>query len=790
MKIRAILRQYQLIFVLFVVLAAMVSLPYTVQAQEATPVYLPVVIKGTSSGTTNATAFDLTISLYTDPGDRTVYEENIRYFADSVYEMSNGGHQIREVRIYPNRQFADRADIIWIENCWPNAHLSAYGRGGGFRIEMCDNFNGFSFLDTDDGRKEGGYTIGHEWGHYFYGLMDEYQGQGTDGSDPGNPLASDTPVQNSIMNQQFQAVQGDFNWLNFSTALNNNGLTSNAQGRVYGASAWDTLARPPAEDPADAGNQNVGGARLYYPELANFAPTAGNAPSLELPASQATARDQLQITWMNSSNTTKVANVASNTVTEGNFVRYILIEINSDSMNTNDKLFNVIDAVGELIDAAEIGDTIGIITFDGSVNVVQALTEIDSESTRTTILGNLDAITVGGTGAATGNAARQALTEITASSVPTDVNRAVYLISGGSVTTGENLALGVIPSYASENIELYTFGYGVDETTETKLQQAETTGGTYTFIDDSDPDDAFEELADALEEADQNLSPIVDVNVSTGVGTFSSLNLAWIIGSLPVTNTGAFSIPFEIDSTLGEVEVEVFFQGARTAMQAFTPGSTAEAITVLNAFSMTQPIAATSPVVPDCEQLDDGSDTDTVCTIILNDPAPGTWYLGGFAAATPVDFDYWIGGLAEDGGFTLDADIESEQGEDVDVGEEVILYTALANDQFKVTDVTINATIIDPSDVESVLAFVDDGTGVDDLAGDGIYTVSYTPAEAGEHEIFVTYDNNNLLAKFTETGNQFAADRDTGITKEADDPVLINEDFERFAEFEFYADTP
>ncbi|MEM7343762.1 MAG: VWA domain-containing protein [Chloroflexota bacterium] len=785
MQSKIVFRRYPLIFLLVALFIMVLGLIQPLQAQEQTPVYIPLIIKGNGVGSASNSTYNITVSVYNTPtgAARTPYEENIKYFADAIYEMSNGAHKLGEVKIYSKGQFANRADVVWIQFCWPNAHVSGYGRGRGLRIQHCDVFrtktNDFSFIGGTDNYKEGGYTLGHEWGHYFYGLLDEYQGAAT-GGDLGTPLASDVGVPNSIMNGQWQAVTGDFNWLNFSTSLNNNGLNTNAQGRVYNASAWDTLTRPPAQDPAAAANNNSRGVRLYYPELANFAPAANTAPSLQLPASQSTARDQLNIIWMN---TTGTGAIQVSAVTDANVVRYFVIETSSDSMNTNDKLINALDAVGEIIDGASIGDIIGIITFDGSVEVVQPLTEIDSESTRTAILANLDGITIGGSGAATGNAARQALTDIT-TNTPDTVNRGVYLISGGSVTTGENLALGVIPDYERAGIDLYAFGYGVDETTEDKLLEAETTGGGYAFIDDSDPDFAFDDLTDALNEADQNLLPVVGVNISAGDGTFTAFG-----GSpfTPVEETDVFSIPFHVDSTLGEIEAEVYFQGAAAVMQPGGPAA-GEAITVLNAFSMTQSIIDANPIVPDCEELSGGSDTDTICTITVTEAVSGTWYLGGFAAGGTVDFEYWIGGLAEEDNFTLDADIEAEQGEDVNLNEEVTLYATVANDQYNVISMTVQAIIIDPNDSESVLTFTDDGTGADTFANDGVYTVSYTPVLIGEHEVFASFNNSGNLAHYTEEGTHFAADRNDGITKAADEPILVGENFERIAEFEFYVD--
>jgi hypothetical protein len=64
--------------------------------------------------------------------------------------------------------------------------------------------------------------------------------------------------------------------------------------RAYQASAWDTLRRPVSQDPR-SGSLSSLSTRLYYADLAAVAPAAGQLPSIELPAAQATARDQLHM---------------------------------------------------------------------------------------------------------------------------------------------------------------------------------------------------------------------------------------------------------------------------------------------------------------------------------------------------------------------------------------------------------------------------------------------------------------------------------------------------------------
>ena len=92
-----------------------------------------------------------------------------------------------------------------------------------------------------------GYALAHEWGHYYYGLYDEYKGTCQTNCPLSTPRDGDTPVDDSIMNRQWAAVGGDYEWLNVSVAKNVKGDT--AQRRVFEASGWQTLVRPQSQDP-------------------------------------------------------------------------------------------------------------------------------------------------------------------------------------------------------------------------------------------------------------------------------------------------------------------------------------------------------------------------------------------------------------------------------------------------------------------------------------------------------------------------------------------------------------
>ncbi len=234
---------------------------------------------------------------------KAVYENIIGYYADAVYESTNGANKIGTVSFYPASSLTnEKANVLWKNNCHPNAHASGITTPG-LRVEMCDNFGTYNFLSDDAHQQGGGYTLGHEWGHYYYGLYDEYKASNTnDDNKLTFPHSNDLVVPNSIMNRQWSAIGGHFAWLNFSSAKNDTQKT--AQFRAYQASAWDTLARPQSEDPRD-GARNVLPQRPVYAELKDVKPASGNEARIDLPA---TSRSALKFSWVASTVPAPIAN--------------------------------------------------------------------------------------------------------------------------------------------------------------------------------------------------------------------------------------------------------------------------------------------------------------------------------------------------------------------------------------------------------------------------------------------------------------------------------------------------
>ena len=64
----------------------------------------------------SAVTFDIVISLYTNRttvAERAPYEAIINYFAQALYEESNGAHKLGTVSIYGKRKHATSCDILW-----------------------------------------------------------------------------------------------------------------------------------------------------------------------------------------------------------------------------------------------------------------------------------------------------------------------------------------------------------------------------------------------------------------------------------------------------------------------------------------------------------------------------------------------------------------------------------------------------------------------------------------------------------------------------------------------------
>lgn len=119
---------------------------------------------------------DISICLERTPtsAQEANYEDVIGYYADAIYEMSNGANFLGNVSIYTGERYCSSVDIVWnITHEWPRAHVGGFVTNG--IIFMSDDWGaGRDNFSDEEKRLNFGMTLAHESGHYIYGVTDDY----------------------------------------------------------------------------------------------------------------------------------------------------------------------------------------------------------------------------------------------------------------------------------------------------------------------------------------------------------------------------------------------------------------------------------------------------------------------------------------------------------------------------------------------------------------------------------------------------------------------------------------
>jgi len=690
-------------------------------------------------------------------------EDNIRHFADGVYESTNGAHRFGKVEIYTNAENKNNADVVWIAKCWPNAHVG--GRGwNGERIEFCDTFiNTANFLSKT---RSGGYILAHEWGHFAYALFDEYKNS----SSPcslyiSDPCKSDVGVSNSIMNDTWKAIGrnetlGDLKWLNFSTKLNNDGesITTNAQARVYKASAWETLARDITSDPQNQDAQY----KTFYKNLAAVAPAADQASSIEIgtynattktyqvnATAQATAREKLSFVWKGVS----TARRAASGVDKRPMVRIIAIE-NSANIHPY-QLATVKIAANQLIRKAEIGDVVAVAAFGSDTQIVSSLTMINSEEDKKNLIQSVKSIQSSTLSPKLetvvqkiSDMVKAAIASLPASHPANQYEKDIYLFAQGFTSNnGESIGLGDMISKANDS-NIRVFSFALNETTEKTLRVlSEMTHGKSWFTP------TLESLRDALSNLLDTASPMLDVIVAADQATFTSNK----------------EFPFLVDSTLGELSISIYYSGTLngTTLSLVAPDGTIQTLT-------------TNECASDNEIAGKNS-----CLVRVSRPVAGDWKLQATTAnSSGVNVSFDVHALPLDNKEVFFASVNAlpkiTTSNKPIVVEATILgnaVTSYGESQLPITNLTISGVVKKPEGTLETLTLYDDGTGDDKRANDGVYTASLKGETSGEYLVTVKLDNKLGSGQFTSTGISYAPAPD-GSTP-SDTVIPVTNKFER-----------
>jgi calcium-activated chloride channel regulator 4 len=671
-----------------------------------------------AAGDIGTTVFDTVISLYNDPAgdddpnndtgteEQTAYEEVIRFWADAVYEQSNGALRLGKVRIFRNGIYGALADVVWNAAAWPSAAPSGFGVSGRhitFGDVFTDGCGPGCDIDFLTRREEGGYTLGHEFGHYVLGLYDEYRGNVATSPYIYWPLSGDTPVQDSIMNSQWNAVLAgggnNFRWLNHSTS--NNYQANTAQGRAYGASGWEVMIREVGDDPKD-GDRSTLAQRVRYTTLVGQEPTAAdNWMVLELPDERNNARNELEIIWM-----------------QDDIEMQIVID-RSGSMS-GDPFANAKQAAQTLVDDVENGHTaLGVVSFDDVVNQNQPIVPIpDPPGTVKidikTVISNL---TIGNR-TAMFDAAKLALDNLISYAATNGTNAAqlVFLLSDGLDNESTETQATVTAAYQAADVPLSTFAYGGFAPEGVLRQMAENTGGLFRT-------------------SPTTLAEIQSAFLAVKAALTSSAAVLQETRAVPATSARSFD--FAVDGTLQELSIFANYMGSSGDVD----------------FSLVGPSGPVSGINFACTEVVGA----TACSAAVSQAALMAGGLGEWAlvatnntgALIDVNADILATPLP---GRTYDLVVSSLAGTEVTYPNPILL-TATVSQGLLITGVNISATITDPMGTMTSLTLLDTGQNGDGIANDGTYSAIVDYTMNGIYTIKVMVDNAAQTAQFTMEGS-------------------------------------
>lgn len=432
----------------------------------------PAVAAASNPKPSSQKEFDLTISLDTNPqGDdnyktdngsdddaQNAFEKRIEEFAKAVYQSTNGTHKIRKVTFFRSTSQTGRvntADVLWNENCsendGPRAEPSGYGVSGK-HIWMCTHWPLAQKMPTAMG---GGYVLAHEWGHYAYGVYDDYaeeQCEQPPDCHPTTPRATDQAAIPSIMNDPWEAASGKEDFLEFSTQniepYRSNSSGTNAQKRVFAESAWQTLTRSSNEPKYD-----------WLPDRTQYSSlVAPTDPNWIVRDNVSAALSELDIRW------------------PGNPVLDLSLD-RSGSME-GPPLSDAKTGGRLLIDQVQAGTAIGVSSFADEVTRNFKITDIPDPDpdtgVRATAKARVNALVAGGwTSLYDGlMASLSAVTRF-------DENRTgmVFVLSDGEDNDSSATEPEVISAYQAASIPIIAFAYGDFAPTGTLFRMANATGG-------------------------------------------------------------------------------------------------------------------------------------------------------------------------------------------------------------------------------------------------------------------------------------------------------------------------
>lgn len=461
-----------------------------------------------------AETFDLDICIDVRPTEaqRPQYEAVVQAFSDMMAEATNGLHSLGNVRIFTKGAFQENVHIRWgsVASIPPpsspgNSILAMAPRNGYRTIAPQSAIRVFQLLD--EGPRKLAYTLIHEWGHYAYGLGDEYRGSALPNDPVNKPRFTDEGLVFIMGNEDV-----------YQELSNYHGTRRTAQQRMFGANCWQTLIRNPKHDPIiglGLRNDFSSGFRTVAPALGDY---VSHNPSTSP-----------TVKWIDG-------------------VAYVIVIDRSGSMQGT-RLAAAKAAATRLVRQAKIEEispdtyatSISVVTFSSSASALVPMKQIRSQQDIAQIESDINSITASGS-TAIGEGIYRALLELIDSSL-SGHHRFMFLLSDGENNAGRP---PLAAAQASADLRIPIFTFSIDAQGDALLPQiAARTGGDSFTASGSGIADAFDQ---AMSKASGSQKMILDQDKFR------------LFGNRPM-NMDAGAASFQVDSSLNTLRATIVYRG-------------------------------------------------------------------------------------------------------------------------------------------------------------------------------------------------------------------------------------
>ncbi len=619
--------------------------------------------------------------------------------SDTLYTMTEGKMRLGKISIYSN-QFLDNADLLIV-----NKDGRANASTSGLNVSGARNQVFTIYSNTPETINSLGRTIGHEFGHYFFGLLDEYREAGKmDTSDPGAPQDRDTALSTVMSDHMANDA--------FSTSTDYVGTVQTAQYRWFGKSAWETLVADPQSD--STLQKNGGSPRTWFDSFKNM--TAPTGQTLTKPKNTNASRASIQMSYMSG---TKTA---------------ILIDLGV----TQEELDGFKKAAEASINALMTGSQLVVLTIDGvnftEVAALQTVGAGDADVVRTAARAAINALTAStaatadGLDKALGNAAIQVSPLAAAQDAATKNGTAAPLTTSVTITQTPVIQLFTTSATSASQATISLLKNGGVMLNPQMLQKA--TNGNMSEVARASRGRMVQtkKLTDLVKKSVQATrdSSGEQIQVITDAATD-----ALAAGT-------ALDMPFTVATFDGKVTVSAYI-GANTGMSLELTTPANGTITSANAagsgitYTVNTDEGSLSFEIPANYVGRSGDWNATVKTTV--------------ASTEPVEMDVTV-----ESSLTVDTAIIGGTVEDP---RSPIITTTLSQ-PMPVKHATVTADIFDTNGVQikAGLVLKDDGVAPDMKPGDGVYTASLSGivSKAAELEVVINVTNPNGLAAYGTTG--------------------------------------